>query len=152
MANIKQPLPMIRVVGLGGSLAERSASRMALKIGLKGAEEAGAVIDIFDVRTLNLPLYDPDLSEIPGAARHFADSVAGAQGLLWSVPLVVPIPGAWRVFDDDGKALDEGVERQLRALGREVWRAARRFALDGVCDYAEGGGALVKPKERMTSS
>lgn len=215
MAHIKQPVPLIRVVGLGGSLAERSASRMALKIGLKGAEEAGAVIDVFDVRTLNLPLYDPDLREVPEAARHLADSVAGAQGLLWSspmyhgtvsgsfknaldwlqllnqrdppfltnkvvglisvargvyglqavntmefvvralrgwsVPLVVPIPGAWRVFDVDGHALDEGVERQLRALGREVWRAARQFALDGVCDYSEGYCGPVNPTDRMTA-
>jgi hypothetical protein len=31
----------------------------------------------------------------------------------------------------------EGVDRQLRSLGAEVWRAARQFALEGVCDYAQ---------------
>lgn len=46
----------------------------------------------------------------------------------WAVPLVIPIPQAWRVFDNEGKTLDEKVYEQLRALGREVTRAARQFA------------------------
>jgi FMN reductase len=199
----KQPRArvQINIVGLGGSLAEHSASRAALQVALQGAEEAGAQVQLFDVRALNLPMYDPDLSDVPREARRLAEGVAGAQGLLWSsplyhgtvsgsfknaldwlqllsdhdppflsnkvvglisvaggvyglqavntmefvvralrgwsVPLVIPIPRAWQVFDDTGKARDEGVERQLRSLGREVWRAARQFALKGVCDYAE---------------
>jgi hypothetical protein len=40
----------IKVVGLGGSLAERSASRVALNIALKGAEEAGAPALLGDSR------------------------------------------------------------------------------------------------------
>lgn len=191
----------INIVGLGGSLAEHSASRAALNIALQGAEEAGAQVALLDVRTLALPMYDPDRDEAPPAARRLADAVAGAQGLLlssplyhgtvsgsfknaldwlqllgdrdppflsnkvvglisvaggvyglqavntmefvvralrgWSVPLVIPIPRAWQVFDDTGKARDEGVDRQLRSLGAEVWRAAKQFALKGVCDYAE---------------
>lgn len=46
----------------------------------------------------------------------------------WAVPLVIPIPQAWRVFDSEGKMQDETVSEQLRALGREVTRAARSFA------------------------
>ena len=46
----------------------------------------------------------------------------------WAVPLVIPIPQAWRVFDKEGKTQDEKVSEQLRALGREVTRAARQFA------------------------
>jgi FMN reductase len=198
----------IKVVGLGGSLAEHSASRAALEIALKGAEEAGARMELFDVRALNLPMYDPDNTEVPEAARRLADAVAGARGLLlssplyhgtvsgafknaldwlqllsdrdppfltnkvvglisvaggvyglqavntmefvvralrgWSVPLVIPIPRAWQVFDEEGKARDEGIERQLRSLGAEVWHAARQFALEGVCDYAEGDAASRK--------
>lgn len=194
--------PQIKVVGLGGSLARHSASRAALEIALKGAEEAGAQIELFDVRALDLPMYDPDGNNVPEAARRLADSVADARGMVWSsplyhgtvsgafknaldwlqllsdrdpplltnkvvglvsvaggvyglqavntmefavralrgwsVPLVIPIPRAWQVFDEEGKARDESVARQLRALGAEVWRASRQFALEGVCDYAEG--------------
>jgi FMN reductase len=44
----------------------------------------------------------------------------------WAVPLVVPIPQAWRVFQQ-GHVLDESLAAQLRALGGEVARAAARF-------------------------
>jgi hypothetical protein len=37
------------------------------------------------------------------------------------VSLVIPIPRAWQVFDEIGKARDEGIEGQLRKLGAEVW-------------------------------
>jgi FMN reductase len=216
MAEFKKSLPEVKVVGLGGSLAEGSASRAALEIALKGAEEAGAQVEMFDVRKLDLPLYDPNGSEVPEAARRLAESVAGARGMLWSspmyhgtvsgafknaldwlqllsdhdppfltnkvvglisvaggvyglqavntmefvvralrgwsVPLVIPIPRAWQVFDQEGKARDEGIERQLRSLGAEVWRAARQFALEGVCDYAEGGAPQGKQNESMKTT
>ena len=45
----------------------------------------------------------------------------------WAVPLVIPIPQAWRVFDREG-IHDEKVSQQLHALGREVTRAAKQFA------------------------
>lgn len=45
----------------------------------------------------------------------------------WSAPLVIPIPQAWRVFDDEGKMSDPKIAEQLRSLGREVTRAARQF-------------------------
>jgi FMN reductase len=45
----------------------------------------------------------------------------------WAVPLVLPIPQAWQVFKD-GRVLDKRVEEQLRALGRELARAAQVFA------------------------
>jgi FMN reductase len=48
----------------------------------------------------------------------------------WAVPYVVPVPSAARVFDPDGRILDEGVEVQLKRLGGEVVRVAERFAAD----------------------
>jgi FMN reductase len=45
----------------------------------------------------------------------------------WAVPLVIPIPQAWRVFQH-GHVLDRTVAEQLRALGREVARASEQFA------------------------
>jgi FMN reductase len=45
----------------------------------------------------------------------------------WAVPLVIPIPQAWRVFQQ-GQLLSDGIASQLRALGGEVARAAEHFA------------------------
>jgi len=49
----------------------------------------------------------------------------------WAVPYVVPVPVAARAFDADGRVHDDGVAAQLRMLGGEVVRVARRFADDG---------------------
>ena len=48
----------------------------------------------------------------------------------WAVPYVVPVASAARVFDRDGRILDEVVEQQLRTLGGEVVRVAHRFVAD----------------------
>jgi FMN reductase len=63
----------------------------------------------------------------------------------WAVPLVLPIPQAWQVFKD-GRVLDKRVEEQLRALGRELARAAQMFAA-GAMTTAEAGNveAQVEP-------
>jgi FMN reductase len=63
----------------------------------------------------------------------------------WAVPLVLPIPQAWQVFKD-GRVLDKRIEEQLRALGRELARAAQVFAA-GTITTAEAGSveAQVEP-------
>lgn len=76
----------VRVVGIGGSLQASSTSRAALEVALRGAGEAGATTRLFDVRTLDLPLYRPDRTA-PDAARQLADEVAEADALVWSSPL-----------------------------------------------------------------
>jgi FMN reductase len=48
----------------------------------------------------------------------------------WAVPYVVPVPAAARVFDSAGRIQDEAVELQLKTLGGEVVRVAKRFADD----------------------
>jgi FMN reductase len=57
----------------------------------------------------------------------------------WAVPLVLPIPQAWQVFKE-GRVLDKRVEDQLRALGRELARAAQVFA-GGTITTAEASKA-----------
>jgi FMN reductase len=74
------------LVGLGGSLKPLSRSLTALKVAVAGAEEAGAGIELFDVRSLDLPLYIPEM-EPPEVARSFAEAVHQAEGLLWSSPM-----------------------------------------------------------------
>ena len=46
----------------------------------------------------------------------------------WAVPLVVPVPQAWRIIQQ-GHVLDDSVATQLRTLGGEVARAAEHFAV-----------------------
>ena len=52
------------------------------------------------------------------------------------MPLVMPIARAAQAFDEGGRPTDAAVEGQLKALGREVVRAARQFAELGQCDYS----------------
>lgn len=45
----------------------------------------------------------------------------------WVVPLVIPVPQSWRIFDDEGRLADPKMAEQLRTVGREVARAAWQF-------------------------
>jgi FMN reductase len=80
------PVKALSVVGLGGSLREASASRSALEVAMRGAADAGAQIDVFDVRTLDLPMYVPGTTP-PRSAREFAETAAAAHGMVWSTPM-----------------------------------------------------------------
>lgn len=76
-----------KIVGLGGSLAEKSSSLAALRIALEGAASNGAPTELLDIRELDLPMYVPDLPELPEAVRRFNDTIYEADGLIWSSPL-----------------------------------------------------------------
>lgn len=212
-------MKQIKVMGLGGSLAEHSSSLAALKIALEGAASAGASVSLLDIRALNLPMYAPGLSDVPESVHQLCEAVYEADGLLWSsplyhgtisgsfknaldwlellskrepsyltdkvvglistaggtqglqavntmefvvralrgwaVPLVIPIPQAWRVFDEKGHTEDERVADQLHALGREVTRAARQFSSQVITTPdAERAEAQVQPitQEEAASS
>src|SRR5712672_1650392 len=77
----------VRIVGLGGSLAQHSSSLSALKVALEGARDYGADVELFDLRELNLPMFVPGVESVPVAARELCDAVQAAQGMLWSSPL-----------------------------------------------------------------
>ena len=49
----------------------------------------------------------------------------------WAVPYVVPVAGAMRVFDADGRIREPAVALQLKTLGEEVVRVTEKFASDG---------------------
>ncbi len=76
----------IRVVGMVGSQGVPSRSLAALKIALSGAEVPGTLTKLFDIRTLDVPVYDPAV-EPPMGIRELADELHCAHGLLWSRPL-----------------------------------------------------------------
>ena len=77
----------IKIVGIGGSLAEHSNSLSALEVALQGAADAGADIELLSVKELDLPMFQPGLSPPPAAALAFVQKVHAAHGLIWSSPL-----------------------------------------------------------------
>ena len=77
----------IKIVALGGSLSQQSTSLAALRVALEGASQAGAEVELFDVRELELPMYAPNAASVPDAARALCESVYACQGMLWSSPL-----------------------------------------------------------------
>lgn len=79
-------MPHIKVVGLGGSLKPGSASVLALKEALRGAEEAGAHIELFELHALDLPMFVPDRAP-PDSVQRFVDSVSTAAAMIWSSPV-----------------------------------------------------------------
>ena len=63
----------------------------------------------------------------------------------WAVPLVIPIPQAWRVIQD-GHVLNDKTAAQLRALGAEVARAAEHFTSGRMTSpEAERAEATLQP-------
>jgi FMN reductase len=78
---------MLKIVGLGGSLAQVSRSRAALQVALDGAAAAGAETTLLDLRELDLPMYNPDGEEPTAAAAELIESCYGADGMLWSSPM-----------------------------------------------------------------
>lgn len=76
----------VTIVGLGGSLQDRSTSLAALDVALAATEEAGARVRRLSVADLALPPYDQS-TEPPPAAVQLAEAVGQAQGLIWSSPL-----------------------------------------------------------------
>ena len=74
------------IVGLGGSLAERSTSLAALRLALAGAEKEGATTEVFSIRDLDLPLYETDLPA-PAQVDKLCDAIERCQRMIWSSPL-----------------------------------------------------------------
>jgi len=76
----------LKVVGVGGTLREGSASLGALRRALSAAAEAGAETELLDLRELGLPMYEPGRALVeygPGAGR-LVETLRGADGVLIS--------------------------------------------------------------------
>jgi FMN reductase len=76
----------IRVVGVGGTLREGSASLGALRRALAAAAEAGAETELLDLRELHLPMYEPGRTLVeygPGVGR-LVEALRRADGVLIS--------------------------------------------------------------------
>ena len=75
-----------RVVGIGGTLRRSSSSLGALRRALSAAEEAGAEVELFDLRELRLPMYEPGraLDDYGPEVRKFIEALREADALILS--------------------------------------------------------------------
>jgi NAD(P)H-dependent FMN reductase len=78
----------VRVAGICGSLRKKSYTRMALKVALGGAEEAGAEARLIDLRDYQLVFCDGGDSgdEPPKDVVRLREEVKRAQGVLLATP------------------------------------------------------------------
>ena len=76
----------LRVVGVGGTLREGSASLGALRRALAAAGEAGAETELLDLRELDLPMYQPGraLEEYGSGVGRLVEELRGADAILIS--------------------------------------------------------------------
>ncbi|HEY6581094.1 MAG TPA: NAD(P)H-dependent oxidoreductase [Rubrobacter sp.] len=76
----------MKVVGIGGTLRENSTSLGALRRSLAAAEEAGAEVELLDLKELRLPMYEPGkpLDEYGESARRLIEAMREADALLVS--------------------------------------------------------------------
>ncbi len=70
----------IRVVGLGGSMRSRSSSLAALSISLEGAAGEGAKTELLNVRSLDLPMYNPEAVNVTESASRLCEHMYDAHG------------------------------------------------------------------------
>jgi FMN reductase len=77
----------LKIVGLGGSLAQQSTSLAALRVALEGAAEAGAAIELLDIKELSLPMYDPAIEKPRESVIKMCEAIYQADGLIWSSPM-----------------------------------------------------------------
>ena len=76
-----------RVVGICGSLRRGSYTRMALRIALRGAEEAGVEAQLIDLREYQLAFCDGgDDKKLPKDVQRLRDDVQRAQGIILATP------------------------------------------------------------------
>ena len=78
-----------RILAFAGSARKSSFNGKLVRVAARGAEEAGAQVDLVDLRDYPMPLYDGDLEEregIPENAMRFKTLMTACQGLLIAAP------------------------------------------------------------------
>lgn len=92
------------VVGICGSLRDESYTRIAITHALDAAEGAGAETTLIDLRTWDLPLFDPDDRD-RGDATQLKEVVGEAHGIILGTPVYhgMVSSGLKNAFDYLGK-------------------------------------------------
>jgi NAD(P)H-dependent FMN reductase len=74
------------VVAVAGSLRDDSHTRTSLQLALEGAESAGATTELLDPRTVDLPMYDPDV-DTQGDGAEVRRRLRRADAILLGTPM-----------------------------------------------------------------
>lgn len=88
MTNPLSENSRVRIVGIVGSLRTKSYTRMAVQAALTAAREAGAEMQLIDLRDYNLVFCDgetPD-AELPEGVHRLRTDVAAAHGIILGTP------------------------------------------------------------------
>lgn len=78
-----------KILAFAGSLRKESFNKKLIKIGVKGAEEAGAEVTLIDLKDYLLPIYDQDIEDsqgLPENALQLKELMFNHDGFLISCP------------------------------------------------------------------
>jgi NAD(P)H-dependent FMN reductase len=76
----------LKVLGVGGSMRAGSFSTRAVRLCLELAERHGAQARLLELRTADLPLYNPDAEDEPEAVRAVGEVVRWADAFVLGSP------------------------------------------------------------------
>ena len=79
---------MAKIIALAGSLRANSFNKQLVKVAAKGAEEAGADVQVVDLADFNIPLFSEDLEAegTPAGVIDLKHLFAQSQGILLASP------------------------------------------------------------------
>jgi FMN reductase len=85
--SIEYDGPVIRVVGINGSLRDGSYTRLAVRLALQGAEEVGAQTQLIDLREYDLIFCEGKVGkDAPPDVLRLRQEVKQAQGIILGTP------------------------------------------------------------------
>jgi chromate reductase len=79
----------VTLVAFAGSFRTASWNRKLLALAVRHARDAGADVDVIDLRALAIPLYDGDLEQaagLPDGVKALKERIAAAQGVIVATP------------------------------------------------------------------
>lgn len=83
---MSHPKPRPFVVALGGTLKPDSSTEKALALALKGAEAAGAEVELIAGAQLDMPLFNPSTPDRSDTARAMVETLRRADGVIIGSP------------------------------------------------------------------
>ena len=78
-----------KILAFAGSTRTESWNKKLVKIAAQGAQDAGAIVTVVDLRDFPMPLYDGDLEDqqgLPETVQQFKALMLDHQGLLIAAP------------------------------------------------------------------
>ena len=76
----------LRILGVSGSLHERSRSALVLASALDLASQNGAQVRLLDLRAVELPLYRPGREAVSSAEQHMSADMLWADAVILASP------------------------------------------------------------------